>query len=139
MMENAFVFDDQGRVIWYHTPTTAPKRGWSGGSIPDTRTLWDILWKHRDIVGGVAHTHPWEGPSGPSQTDVTTFAACESGLGKRLLWPVVTFTHITYCRWVGPGTHAYAAVDHPFSGDTLHHFMAGITRLRELSGIDLNS
>ena len=91
MMETALVFDLNGKTIYFHEPA-----GRSGGSIPDTRSLWDILWENRDRLGGVAHTHPWDGPSGPSQTDVTTFDAIERGLGKHLLWPVVTFTDVTY-------------------------------------------
>ena len=159
MMEHAFVFDTEGRVIQYHTPQTvlreSERKGWSGGSIPDTRSLWDVLWERRQSLGGsgrkvgwegptggVAHTHPWDGPTGPSQTDVTTFSAIEQGLGQRLLWPVVTFTHVTYCVWQGPGPYDYRSlgdwkltgVRHaPFEGEALQNFAAGIERLRELS------
>ncbi len=91
MMEVALVFDLNGNTIHWHEPP-----GRSGGSIPDTRSLWDILWENRERLGGVAHTHPWDGPAYPSHTDLTTFDAIERGLGKHLLWPVVTFTEVLY-------------------------------------------
>lgn len=131
MIENAFVFSRDGEVIRFHTPA-----GRTAGSIPDSFDLWELLWKYRNLLGGVAHTHPWNGPSGPSHTDVTTFAACEAGLGQRLIWPVVTFTHVTYCVWVGPGEHDYgsARLDRlPFSAEGRRNLEAGIERLRELS------
>lgn len=89
MIETALVFDLEGKTICFHEP-----RGRTSGSIPDTRSLWDILWENRERLGGVAHTHPWDGPAHPSITDVTTFDALERGLGKHLLWPVVTFTEV---------------------------------------------
>ena len=89
MIEVALVFDQQGNTIHWHLPP-----GRSGGWIPDTRDLWEVLWENRDRLGGVAHTHPWVGPAWPSQTDETTFSAIERGLGKRLLWPIVTFQEV---------------------------------------------
>ena len=91
MMETALVFDRNGKTICFHEPA-----GRSSGSIPDTRSLWDIVWENRGNLGGVAHTHPWDGPAHPSMTDVTTFDAIERGLGQHLLWPVVTFTEVAY-------------------------------------------
>jgi hypothetical protein len=89
MMETALVFDREGKTIYWHEP-----EGRSSGSLPDSEALWDFLWDNRDRLGGVAHTHPWSGAAGPSQTDVTTFAAIEKALGRQLLWPVVTFTEV---------------------------------------------
>lgn len=94
MMETALVFDREGRTLHWHEP-----RGRSSGSLPDDRGLWEVLWENRAILGGVAHTHPWNGPTGPSGTDLTTFRAVELGLGKLLLWPLITFTHELYLVW----------------------------------------
>jgi len=99
MIELAYVFDRQGVVIRWHEPP-----GCSTGSIPDSRSLWDVLWDHREIVGGVCHIHPWYGEAWPSSTDLTTFAAVEAGLGKRLLWPIVTFTEVKYYVFDSPNT-----------------------------------
>ena len=108
MIETALVFDLEGKTIHWHLPA-----GRSAGSLPDSVSLWDVLWENRHRLGGVAHTHPWDGPSGPSHTDVTTFAAVEAALGKRLVWPIVTFTHITYVEWVGPGRIDYEMLRTP--------------------------
>ncbi len=91
MMETALVFDLEGRTIHWHEPA-----GRTSGSLPDSQDLWEILWENRHRLGGVAHTHPWNGPAIPSGTDLTTFAAVEKGLGKHLLWPVVTFDNVAY-------------------------------------------
>ena len=91
MIEVAMVFDREGRAIFWPSPKDS-----SGGSIPDSRTLWDRLWENRHNLGGICHTHPWDGPASPSHTDVTTFAAIEAGLGKRLTWPIVTMTHVGF-------------------------------------------
>lgn len=94
MIETAVVFDENSYPIYWHEPI-----GRTGGALPDSRSLWDVLWENREWIYGIAHTHPWDGPSGPSQTDITTFAAIEAGLGKRLVWPIVTMTHIAIIVW----------------------------------------
>ena len=91
MIETAFVFDTSGRSIYWHEP---PDR--SAGAIPDSRDLWDVLWDNREVLGGVAHTHPWHCEPFPSGTDLTTFAAVEAGLGKRLVWPIATLDMVGY-------------------------------------------
>jgi hypothetical protein len=91
MLETALVFDETGLLIHLHEP-----KGRSTTYIPDSPTLWDILWNNRARLGGVAHTHPWEGKADPSITDVTTFRAVELGLGKRLLWPIVTLSEVRF-------------------------------------------
>jgi len=96
-METALVFSKWGSPLHWHVP---PDR--SMGAIPDSKDLWQILWDSREFLGGVAHTHPWIGAASPSQTDVTTLAAIEAGLGQRLVWPIVTFSEIAYFKWMGP-------------------------------------
>lgn len=111
--ETRLVFDQEGKtLLWPHDPNR------SAGYLPDSQSLWDFLWEHRAELGGVAHTHPWDGPSWASGTDVTTFSAIERGLGRRLYWPIVTFTDIQVFVWVGPGDCDYAPLsDPPFSVD----------------------
>lgn len=88
-----------------------------------------MLWKHRQKggsgrIGGVAHTHPWNGPARPSGTDVTTFRAVELGLGQLLVWPVVTFTDIRFYRWLANGERYVECEGIP---------LAGLDELRERS------
>src|SRR3989344_2461914 len=87
--EVGLVFDRQGRTIhWFG--------GHSPGFIPDSRSLWDVLWENRDRLGGVGHTHPRDGPATPSHTHLTTFDAVERALGKQLLWLLVPSTKTPY-------------------------------------------
>jgi plasmid maintenance system antidote protein VapI len=126
MMEAAFAFDHNGNVIHWHLPP-----GRTGGSLPDSRDLWSVMWANRKNLGGVAHTHPWSGRSGPSGTDVTTFSACEKALGKRLLWPIITFTDVAVLAWDGPGKHDYAEVPKGFGNSLLR--ADDVEELRRLS------
>jgi len=120
MIETAAVFDMCGNIIHFHVPINK-----SSGYIEDSRNLWDILWENREILGGVAHTHPWHGEPWFSHTDVTTFAACEAGLGKRLFWPIVTLNKVVTFRWIGPNRFDYGPVPFLKSDD--------ICELRRLS------
>lgn len=102
MNEAGVVVTEAGPVFWHLPP------GRSSVVIPDTRTLWDVLWEHRDAERlGFAHSHPGSGIPAPSPTDLTTFAAIESGLGRRLDWWITTFQYISLFRWEGPGRLDY--------------------------------
>lgn len=127
-LEVAMVFHKRGQPLHWHLP---PDR--SSGYIPDSRDMWDILWNSKDILGGVAHTHPWDGEAWPSQTDVTTFAAVEAGLGQRLVWPVVTFSQVKYFVWVGPDRLDYAEM----TGRRFRFHPEHIERLRDASRREL--
>ncbi len=100
--ESALVFDVAGAPLYWHVPA-----GRSAAAIPDSRTLWEVLWAARATLGGVAHTHPGKGAAAPSPTDVTTFAACEAALGKRLVWVIVSDDDVAQLAWVGPEAHGY--------------------------------
>lgn len=94
-------------VVHYHVPPGA-----TSGFIPDPRgperpggdykSLWDILWAHRDTIAspysGMAHTHPGEGVPSPSMEDLTTFAACEAGLGVLPNWWIASSTDFVCVR-----------------------------------------
>lgn len=97
MREAGVVIDIDGQPIFWHAPSER-----SGGSLPDSRSLWDVLWENRHRLTGFAHSHPGGGIPGPSQTDLTTFAAVESGLGQRLYWYIVSSDHVIVCYWNGP-------------------------------------
>lgn len=80
MMEAGVVIAG-GKPVFWHLPP-----GRTGGSLPDSRDLWDVLWEHRESLDGFAHSHPGSGWPGASHTDITTFRAIERGLGKKLKW-----------------------------------------------------
>lgn len=96
MIEAGVVLDLRGYPLFNHYPT-----GRTGGSLPDSYLLWDVLWNNRGEISGFAHSHPGKGISPPSHTDLTTFAAIEAGLGMRLDWWIMTEDAITLTRWTG--------------------------------------
>jgi proteasome lid subunit RPN8/RPN11 len=104
MIEAGVVITEAGPIFW-HLPA-----GRTGGYIPDSRKLWDVLLEHADAeLLGFAHSHPGSGVPGPSHTDITTFAAIEAGLGRRLDWWITSSDHIIHLRWCGPGRLEYEA------------------------------
>ena len=82
MKEAGVLIDlDDDKPIYWHAPA-----GRSCVSLPDSRSLWDLIWEHRDKRLGFAHSHPGSGIPAPSHEDLTTFRAVESALGKPLAW-----------------------------------------------------
>lgn len=104
MVEAGVVIDKSGQPVFWHLP-----KGRTGGSLPDSRTLWDVLWSafQADRLLGFAHSHPGSGVPGPSYEDVTTFAAIESALGKRLDWWITSSDHVAHVYWTGPDRLSY--------------------------------
>jgi hypothetical protein len=132
MNEIGLVFDSQGSALYWHLP-----EGRTATSLPDSRTLWEILWQHRAELGGFAHTHPWRGRPDPSMTDITTFEALELGLGRQLLWPIVTLDEINYFARREQHAHETTAphgkVDYVSIDPPIRLSDSDIRRLRELS------
>ena len=102
MLEAAVVIDLSGAPIHWHLPAER-----TAVHLPDSRSLWQVLWAERQRLAGVAHTHPGVGSPAPSWEDLTTFAACEAGLGRRLDWWIATMDQIRLFRWAGPSPHRY--------------------------------
>ena len=102
MIEAGLVFSGSA-AVFFHLP-----KGRTMGSLPDSRTLWDVLWENRkDPFLGFAHTHPGSGVPAPSCTDITTFAAVEAGLGRRVIWLIASSDYVVRVDWEGPGKHDY--------------------------------
>ncbi len=100
--EAGVVLGQDGEPIHWHVP---PDR--TGGSLPDSRQLWEVLWDRRHEVRAFAHTHPGVGRPCPSLEDVTTFAAVEAALGQRLDWYILSADSIVIVRWQGPARYRY--------------------------------
>lgn len=96
----------EGEVLYEHAPAGA-----TVVSLPDSRDLWEVLWEHRSVLGGVAHSHPGAGAPVPSSEDLTTFAACEAALGARLDWWIATADQVRCYRHIGPGRLDYGSVE----------------------------
>lgn len=104
MMEVGAVIAKDGSVIHWHLP---PNR--TNVALPDSRDLWQILWDNRHNLAGFAHSHPGSGLTGPSMTDLTTFAAIESALGVRLQWWITSKDTLIELEWAGPERLDYSA------------------------------
>jgi hypothetical protein len=132
--EVAMVFDKEGRALYWLD-------GSSGAAVPDSRSLWDVLWENRENLGGVAHTHPWDGPTSPSGTDLTTFAAIEAGLGKKLIWPIITMTHEHYFLTSKAVPASWAQIPPPFAPPPFdsQQWAGNIEKLRQLSRGELDN
>jgi len=78
--------------------------GWRPGGVggaSDTREWYDFLWKHRNRIFGLAHTHPdldGTGTAHPSSIDLTSWQSLEIGFGTKWLYYVVTQSDICVVR-----------------------------------------
>lgn len=119
MIEVGVVLGLNHEVLRWHQPPGA-----SSGHLPDSRELWLFFAENRDRIIGFAHLHPWNGEAWPSPMDLSTFAAIELGLDKRLEWWVATFTEVGRWSWDGQSL-AYEGgptTDHPPWLDQLRAF-----------------
>jgi hypothetical protein len=76
-----FVIGRGGAVLWSDA-------GDSAAALPDRRERWDAIWRLRDEIEELAHSHP-AGPLGFSHEDETTMEALTAGLGRALRFSVV--------------------------------------------------
>lgn len=106
MLETGVVIDKLCKPVHWHLPS-----GRSGGALPDSPALWDVIWDQfqAGALLGFAHSHPGSGIPGPSYTDVTTFAAIEAALGTRISWWITSATHVVRLEWEGPGKLTYTS------------------------------
>lgn len=68
-------------VLWSDAST-------SEVALPDSRERWEAIWRHRDELEVVAHSHP-AGPSAFSAEDESTMQALDAALGRSLHYAVV--------------------------------------------------
>lgn len=103
MLETGAVIGRDNKVIHWHEPRVR-----SSAALPDSRDLWDVLWENRRLLVGFAHSHPGGGIPHPSHEDVTTFAAVEAALGRRLRWWITSEDATVIVQHRGsPGRYDY--------------------------------
>jgi len=81
MREVFFLVDSLGNVLFSDASE-------SPSALPDSRRRWEAIWRHREELGVLAHSHP-NGPLAFSKEDETTMSALESALGRELCFAVV--------------------------------------------------
>lgn len=102
MREAGVLLDAKQQPLYWHVPEDR-----SSFALPDSPSFWNTIWELRDQVVGFAHSHPGEGPPSPSWEDVTSFAAIEAGLGKRLTWWITSKDRLCVALWMGPDVYDY--------------------------------
>jgi len=108
MKEVGAVLDMIGGVLYWHEPD-----GSTGGSLPDSTKLWDVIWSafKRGQFAGFAHSHPGSGWPSPSNTDITTFRAIEQALGVLPTWWICSADRLVALRYTNnlpsSNTHSY--------------------------------
>ena len=81
MREVFFVIGRGGAVLWSDA-------GDSAAALPDRRERWDAIWRLREEIEELSHSHPG-GPLGFSHEDETTMEALTAGLGRAIRFSVV--------------------------------------------------
>jgi hypothetical protein len=72
----------RGGAILYADASASP------AALPDSRDRWEAIWKHREELEAIVHSHP-VGPSAFSQEDESTMEAVDAALGKPVRYCVV--------------------------------------------------
>jgi hypothetical protein len=79
--EVCFLIGKGGAVLWADASD-------SPAALPDSRDRWDAIWRFRDELEVIAHSHPM-GPTAFSAEDESTMEALDSALGKVMRYMVV--------------------------------------------------
>ena len=79
--EVCFLIGRGGALLWADASD-------SPALLPDSRDRWDAIWKHRDELEIIAHSHPM-GPSAFSAEDESTMAALDDALGRKMTYYVI--------------------------------------------------
>jgi hypothetical protein len=89
-VEACFLIGRDGAVLW-------AERSSDPAALPDSRSRWEAIWRHREDLVTVAHSHP-HGPAAPSSTDRSTMEGVDAALGRALDYAVVTPGAMILCR-----------------------------------------
>ena len=79
--EVCFLIGRGGTILWADASDHP-------AALPDSRDRWDAIWRHRNEIEVIAHSHPL-GPAAFSAEDESTMEALDSALGKKMNYMVV--------------------------------------------------
>jgi hypothetical protein len=79
--EVCFLVGEDGQVLWSDVGT-------SPTALPDSPARWQAIWRLRQRLAEIAHSHP-VGPLAFSAEDETTMAALAAALGRAPRFSVV--------------------------------------------------
>jgi Prokaryotic homologs of the JAB domain len=81
LREVCFLIDRDGGVLWADASRSAV-------ALPDSRGRWEAIWRLREELVEIAHSHPC-GPEAFSAEDESTMEAIDSALGRPVRYSVV--------------------------------------------------
>ena len=81
MREVCFLIGRGDAILWADASS-------SPTALPDSRARWEAIWRHRDELEAIVHSHP-AGPSAFSAEDESTMQAIDSALGRAMRYCVV--------------------------------------------------
>lgn len=87
--EACFLIGGADAVLW-------GERSSEPTALPDSRDRWTAMWRHREALAIVAHTHP-TGPLAFSSTDRSTMNALDAALGRCITYAVITQDGMVCC------------------------------------------
>ncbi len=90
--EVCFLIGAGGAVLWADASD-------SPMALPDSRARWQAIWRLREELVEIAHSHP-HGPAAFSREDETTMEALDSALGRAVRFSVVA-PRVTIAREAG--------------------------------------
>ena len=95
MREVCFLIGRDDAILWADASD-------SPAALPDSRARWEAIWRLRDELEAIVHSHPI-GPAAFSAEDLSTIQALDSALGKPQTYCVVA-PRITIARRDGRET-----------------------------------
>jgi hypothetical protein len=81
MREVLFLIGSREEILWSDASS-------SPVALPDSRARWEAIWRLRDMIEEIAHSHP-VGPRAFSHEDETTMKALGEALGRAPRFSVV--------------------------------------------------
>ncbi len=81
MREVCFLIGRGDAILWADASDSA-------AALPDSRARWEAIWRHRDELEVIVHSHP-VGPAAFSAEDESTMQAIDSALGRVMRYCVV--------------------------------------------------
>jgi hypothetical protein len=81
MREVCFLIGRGDAILWADASD-------SPAALPDSRARWEAIWRHRDELEAIVHSHP-VGPAAFSAEDESTMTAIDSALGRTMRYCVV--------------------------------------------------
>lgn len=116
--EVCFLIGKQQAILWCDLST-------SPILLADSRTRWEAIWKYRESLEEIAHSHPM-GPLAFSTEDQTTMEALRCALPTKIRFSVLAPNGMIVCD-ENKKIHTLSSTEEPWWTDLLR-FSSGMVR-----------